>query len=26
LKRPEFEKRWGFADRWMLLALPRSQE
>ena len=26
LKRPEFERRWAFADRWMLLALPRSQE
>jgi predicted double-glycine peptidase len=26
LKRPEFEKRWAFADRWMLLALPSSQE
>lgn len=26
LKRPEFEKRWAFADRWMLLALPQSQE
>ncbi len=26
VKRPEFEKRWAFADRWMLLAFPPSQE
>jgi ABC-type bacteriocin/lantibiotic exporter with double-glycine peptidase domain len=26
LKQFEFEKRWAFADRWMLLALPETTE
>ena len=26
LKRAEFEKRWEFADHWMLLAVPLSEE
>ncbi len=26
LKRLEFERRWALADRWMLLALPQSQQ